>query len=222
MDDEDQIRLTLALHAQRLDEGDADGYTALYNEDGQFTSVAGTQAEKRSASSSATCSPLGARGGAANICSVIAPCCRADSAAAKAAVPASTTTTSATSGWKSANNSRGKPGSGPCPSPTQRAQLILAVSVRKRSDGVQLSLYGGILVGNCPHSENDDQDTSEPTDVTQTTTATQGGSHFAKRRATAGESRKPGAEHVIRPGPARAHRLDCRAAAAHSARPRRC
>jgi ketosteroid isomerase-like protein len=42
MDDEDQIRLTLALHAQRLDDGDADGYAALYTEDGQFTSAAGT------------------------------------------------------------------------------------------------------------------------------------------------------------------------------------
>jgi uncharacterized protein (TIGR02246 family) len=42
MDDEDRIRLTLALHAQRLDDGDADGYTALYTEDGQFTSAAGT------------------------------------------------------------------------------------------------------------------------------------------------------------------------------------
>ncbi len=44
MDDEDQIRLTLALHAQRLDDGDADGYTALYTEDGEFTSAAGTHA----------------------------------------------------------------------------------------------------------------------------------------------------------------------------------
>ena len=44
MDDEDQIRLTLALHAQRLDDGDADGYTALYTEDGTFTSAAGTHA----------------------------------------------------------------------------------------------------------------------------------------------------------------------------------
>ena len=42
MDDEDQIRLTLALHGQRLDAGDADGYTALYTEDGQFTSAAET------------------------------------------------------------------------------------------------------------------------------------------------------------------------------------
>ncbi len=44
MDDEDQIRLTLALHAQRLDDGDVDGYTALYAADGQFTSAAGTHA----------------------------------------------------------------------------------------------------------------------------------------------------------------------------------
>jgi hypothetical protein len=42
VDDEDKIRLTLALHAQRLDDGDADGYTALYTEDGQFSSAAGT------------------------------------------------------------------------------------------------------------------------------------------------------------------------------------
>ena len=42
MDDEDRIRLTLALHGQRLDDGDADGYAALYTEDGQFTSAAGT------------------------------------------------------------------------------------------------------------------------------------------------------------------------------------
>ena len=42
MDDEDQIRLTLALHGQRLDDGDADGYTELYTEDGQFRSAAAT------------------------------------------------------------------------------------------------------------------------------------------------------------------------------------
>src|SRR5690348_8638637 len=42
MDDEDRIRLTLALHAQALDDGDTDGYTALYAEDGQFSSAAGT------------------------------------------------------------------------------------------------------------------------------------------------------------------------------------
>jgi ketosteroid isomerase-like protein len=42
MDAEDQIRLTLAFHAQRLDDGDADGYAALYTEEAQFTSAAGT------------------------------------------------------------------------------------------------------------------------------------------------------------------------------------